>query len=385
MEYLRTNHMMSIAMNRKVNRPTKPQELEQVEKIDLTDSCLTFHVKNEYGTEECSKMLADLEEVDSLEEFCGVKKLNVSLECARVSSTQLRVLLECGRLPGVEELVIYTMGKIQYPQVLTRWTKIFRNVKYLELAGSLEQQEWSRLVQDMPEITNLVIKMPIHADTLLRWNMPNLKELMVEEVNELQSIEQLTDHFPKLEKLILGRKGKFFSSESIALGRVAPSLKYLDLTASELKDPENIEPSQICRLCVRGCLWDPTPLKDCEKMMALEMQNCILENPMPKLDKLQDLNYLVMNDCGLKDPTFASKLKNLQVLGLETNPIKLEKKEDGQLPDKIAFVQNMPLLMEFRLDAEQLDMIMSYPNDLSDKWYKANIDMLAPKTDREME
>ncbi len=197
----------------------------------MTDSCLTFHVKNEYCTEERSKMLADLEEVDSLEEFCGVKKLDVSLECARVSSTQLRALLECGRLPG--------------------------------------------LVHDMPKITNLVIKMPIHADTLLRWNMPNLKELTVEEVNELQSIEQLTDHFPKLEKLIFGRKGKFFSSESITLGHVAPSLKYLDLTASELKDPEKIKPSQICRLCVRGCLWDPTPLKDCEKMIALEMQNCI--------------------------------------------------------------------------------------------------------------
>lgn len=392
MLYKKSNWMTHIALEKPLNRPVSDEELESVKEIKLGTNKIEFKTEKNGELRCYSETLHNIELIDSMADFSAVKTLIVELWGPLPRSSKLpRVMLELGNLPNVEKLEIQIdsfdgnkPGFFETNGILSQWENIFSGLKELKLSGERTNGLWAQLTQDMDKLETLQIMGKISMENLLRKRLPQLRSLRVEAIDGLESIAQLTDHFPELKRIALVEKKNRFTGEAVQLGRVSSALTYLDLSAWRLEDPERIAESQIGHLCLRGCWWDPTVLKDCENLTALEMQSCILKKPMPDLEKLQNLNYLVMNDCQLTSMDFAAKLKNLQVLNMGENPIRLQQGELGQLPEKIAFVEDMPFLMEFVMDENEISKILDYPNYLSDKWRKANRDMLIPNADTEI-
>ena len=383
MEFLKCNQMMSIALKRSVNRAADPRMLERVQKISLKPEKIEFYLNEDDKEIKRCGQIEELEEIDSLKDFSNVNVLEIELIFEIKTSKYLRLMQELSQLPRVKKLTISCWGneaseQIAQMEALTQCETMLSNLNELNIEECINEEILMPLVREMPAMRKLKIEGEISLSTLLKWNLHHLQKLNVYAIHGLESISQLTDHFSELEELTIGNQKNFFRGTHLLLGSVSPTLRYLDLTASQLKDTQSIAASKIHELCLRGCRLDPTPLKDCAALTALEMQSCILEKPMPDLIRLQELNYLVMKDCALKSLDFVSGLENLQILNVGENPIRLEEDKPDELPPQIAFVENMPHLMEIVLNPKQLDLIMDYPNYLSKKWRRVDSDMLVP-------
>lgn len=386
-KYLVCNHMMSAALKRSVNRPVSPEELLQVHTLRLTgwyyNPQLEFKRTQNDELRVESVPLKDISLIDSLQDFGGIKTLWVELDQLMQDSKIPRILQQMGRLPHVEDLTLCSASNnrsalCMQMKLISEWSDLFRNLKNLSIKGSCTAF-LECVPAQMDSVKNLVVEPQISLNTLLSWNIPELKVLHLHNVDGLTSIQQLTDHFPKLEKLIIGSKDQFYQNAPLSLGNVSPTLFYLDCSICGLEDPQALVKSGITNLCLRGCMLDPTPLQQCVQLEALEMQNCILTQPMPDLTNCKGLHYLVLNDCQLTDLNFAENLTELQVFNVLNNPLAAIKcPEPGSLPAPIAFLEKMPKLMEIVMDPKYIDEIMRWSNPLSDNWHIAGKDMLAP-------
>lgn len=370
--WIAADEMLSNLLGCEMNKPLGEKQLKKIEELSLGPNSIKS------GKKEC--MLSHLNSVPDFQMLTEVSELSMKMGGWTYSdcfSMCRRIFQGLSKLPALKDLRISIRNSDDLEALdFSGWKGIFTRLESLKIECG-DKNLLGVLPEGMNALKNLSIKGNVELEQLLELRAPQLRTLELLSVGGLESISQLTNHFPTLEKIRIGEMSHDLEWETygnntcinpkpLSLGKVNESLYFLVVNTLKLGDWSALPRSGIRELKISNAQMDPTILEACQKMKALELSGCILTKEMPPLAAMKELNYLILNDCMLTDFRFARGLEALQIFNISRNGLHISNWPKEELPETLDCLADMPNLLEFVVESDILDQLLErYPQRFS--------------------
>lgn len=367
--WIKATAFLAQAFDCSPSAPLNQQTLESITAMHVTGRGVTVFRNKIHKTGPMALSLLELPQpFERLENLSGLY-----IECTEQSIRWKRILRNLAALPKVKQLAIAGGGE-QGTFGMQEIHPLLENAQELELSD-LSAQSLEQLPAEMPALRSLTVNCEIDWRLLSQIRLPKLEKLQLHCLVGVKAISQISQAFPTLEKLTL-QDVRTLDDLPLELGEVEPCLYYLDVSVDELGDWSS-PTAGITALRIQNCSFDPSFLGSWQQLDALELQNCLLESPMPSLAGCKGMYYLVINGCAVTDFGFARGLHALQVFQINGNGVEIPLSlEENQLPESLSCLAEMPNLLEFVIDEKSVSVLLKSCPKLFARYERVTPDML---------
>lgn len=366
--YIPANHFWHHVLNCPLNRPLTRESLASIREIRFGPSILFFAFSDDRPSSPIQ--FNQIDDIPQVQWLTGVKKLELTFSSFPPSySATHRLLCLLSQLPSVEELTIVLRNSTPpFSRYLHNTLKYFQpvfdrllslQINFLDCFAPDPFLVTGILSHPMPHLKNLdlIVETPWSALTVQEF--PALETLSVSGFSNAPSLCQIADHFPNLEELSLYQYDCAQDPDAYAAPiHSTTSLRKLKIRNSFL-EPQNLaglETLNLEFLQLDNVYFDPAPLAHLTSLRELHVTNCALQQPMPSLRALHELELLELADCNLKDLELIRGLKELKMLRLQDRFFPLHEKEEDYPPEAAA-LETLPALLSIEADFKDFDVL----------------------------